>query len=315
MKIVITGITGFVGTYLSEYLSSRNHQIIGLTRANGPNNDQIKQSQFSKLLTYDELEQLNNLGPEVFIHLAGKAHDTKNNADSSEYDQINVGLTQKVYQSFLQSGAKKFIFMSSVKAVADSVEGYLDENSVPNPATDYGRSKLKAEQYIIENMIAGKKYYILRPCMIHGPGNQGNLNLLFQFVNKGIPYPLGAYDNRRSFLSIENLAFILDKICNSDLDSDTFHLSDDRPISSVALIKLMGSTLHRKVRIWNIPPPLITFIARLGDYVPIPINSNRLQKLTENYLVSNRKIKKSLNIELPVGSVEGMKRTFASFKS
>jgi nucleoside-diphosphate-sugar epimerase len=89
------------------------------------------------------------------------------------------------------------------------VEGVLTEEVEPKPLTHYGKSKLMAEEYILSQPLSvGKSYYILRPCMIHGPGNKGNLNLLYQIVQKGIPYPLAAFENKRSFLSIENLCFI-----------------------------------------------------------------------------------------------------------
>lgn len=82
-----------------------------------------------------------------------------------------------------------FIFFSTAKAAADRVEGVLTEDVVPSPVGPYGESKIKAEEYILGNFPAGNdnRVYILRPCMIHGPGNKGNLNLLYSVVSKGIP--------------------------------------------------------------------------------------------------------------------------------
>src|SRR5690606_1547157 len=113
-------------------------------------------------------------------------------------------------EQFLKRDAEVFIYMSSVKAAADTVDGILTEEKQPNPKTPYGQSKRKAEEYLLNATLPeGKRVYILRPCMIHGPGNKGNLNLLYKFVQKGIPYPLAAFENRRSFLSIDNLNFVI----------------------------------------------------------------------------------------------------------
>ena len=160
----------------------------------------------------------------MIIHLAGKAHDTKNQSQANVYFEINTELTKKIYDYFLDRSIKKFVFFSSVKAAADSVPGdILTEDVVPSPVGPYGESKIAAEQYIL-NMKAectnkDKQFYILRPCMIHGPGNKGNLNLLYSVVNKGIPWPLGSFDNRRTFTSIDNLCFVIEGLIKQDVES------------------------------------------------------------------------------------------------
>ncbi|MGD4786433.1 NAD-dependent epimerase/dehydratase family protein, partial [Xanthomonas citri pv. citri] len=120
---------------------------------------------------------------DAIIHLAGKAHDTKNTSEESDYYQINTELTKVLFDKFLQSDIKDFIFFSSVKAAADTVEGVLTEEVEPNPKTPYGDSKIKAEQYLLsQELPSGKRVIIIRPCMIHGKGNKGNLNLLYKVV-------------------------------------------------------------------------------------------------------------------------------------
>ena len=99
-----------------------------------------------------------------------------------------------MYDAFLMSNSSVFIMLSSVKAVADDVVGPLREDCVPNPKTHYGKSKLLAELYILSKQIPhGKRVYVLRPCMIHGPNNKGNLDVLYKFVSKRIPWILGAF--------------------------------------------------------------------------------------------------------------------------
>lgn len=295
-KIIITGSTGFVGQNLSKYLS--------------------EQSFFIQAISLRNFNWEMNFKADTIIHLAGKAHDTKNISDASEYFKINTDLTEKLFDLFLKSEIQDFIYFSSVKAIADEVVEVLYENNHANPKTAYGLSKLKAEEYILSKEIpSGKRVFIIRPCMIHGPGNKGNLNLLYQLVAKGFPWPLGAFDNKRSFLSIENLCFIIKEILeNKNIPNGIYHVADDESLSTNELIKLIGISLDKKTRIWNIPSILIITIAKLGNYLRLPLNTERLQKLTENYIVSNAKLKKELKKELPVSAKEGLIKTINSFK-
>lgn len=256
------------------------------------------------------------LNGDAVIHLAGKAHDIKKISNPDEYYQVNFELTKKLYDAFLKSNAKKFIFISSVKAAADKVDGVLTEDSIPNPQTHYGKSKLMDEQYIQgQPLPAGKSFYILRPCMIHVPGNKGNLNLLYQFVQKGLPYQLVAFQNKRSFLSVENLCFVIAKILENDIPSGVYQIADDEPLSTSQVVNVLGETLGKKAKLWSIPVGLINALAKIGDSFKLPLNTERLNKLTEDYVVSNEKIVKAIGRPLPVSSEEGLMRTFNSFKN
>jgi nucleoside-diphosphate-sugar epimerase len=305
MRIIITGATGFVGTNLIPYLTNKGFETIGVTR-------------FPK--TAEEL-QYNNLTIPVWntalamVHLAGKAHDLKGISNENEYFEVNTELTKTLFDKFLQSTCEVFIYMSSVKATADTVEGLLTEDVIPNPVTVYGLSKLAAEEYILSKKIPKNKHvYILRPCMIHGPNNKGNLNLLYSFVSKGIPYPFGKYINRRSFVSVENLCFIIKELIdNTKIESGIYNIADDTSLSTIDLVQIIAEVLCKPARILKLPKLFVRFISKVGDLVPIPINSERLLKLTENYEVSNLKIKNAIQKKLPLSSKEGIKKTIASF--
>jgi nucleoside-diphosphate-sugar epimerase len=254
-------------------------------------------------------------GSKIVIHLAGKAHDLKKTANSDEYYQINTELTKDVFDAFLLSNAKVFITLSSVKAVTDEVEGALTENQKPNPVTHYGKSKLLAEQYIFSKEIPqGKRVYVLRPCMIHGPGNKGNLNLLYNVVSKGIPWPLGAFDNKRSFCSIDNLMFIINELIErEDIPSGVYNVADDEALSTNEVISILAESQNRKANIWKVSKVCIKFLAKLGDELRLPLTTERLQKLTESYVVSNKKIKSAIGKPLPVSAKNGLLKTFNSF--
>lgn len=297
MKIVITGASGFVGTNLQNYLKT-SYEIESMSVRYLPN------QQFE-------------LQGDAVIHLAGKAHDLKKVSRPEDYYEVNFELTKKLFDAFLISEASVFIFMSTVKAVADEVKGVLTEDFIPDPKTHYGISKHQAEQYILNKELPqGKRFYILRACMIHGPGNKGNLNLLYRLVVKGLPWPLGDFQNQRSFLSIENLCFVIKEFLdNKNIPSGVYQVADDKPLSTNELIQLLGKSLDKKSNIWSIPASLIKGLAKLGDYLDLPLNSERLQKLTENYVVSNQKIKKAINKKLPVSTEEGLIKTFRSFSN
>ncbi len=311
MKVLITGAFGFVGTNLSASIhNSSNSEIIAVD-INEPDNHL-----YNRFVNWNELGKLSNIQLDAIIHLAGKAHDTKNTTKEKDYFDINLGLTKQIFELYLKSTAKKFIFFSSVKAVADKISGkQLTEDELPNPQTAYGKSKLAAENYILDQILPeGKKVFILRPCMIHGPGNKGNLNLLFKIVQTGIPWPLGNFDNERSFTSIDNLSFVVNQILEKEIKPGVYNVADDEVISTVKLIELIAKSQNKKPRIWKVNKKLIDNLAKLGNKIPFPLNSERLEKLTESYIVSNKKLKNALGIEyMPVRAEEGMNKTLVSF--
>ena len=232
MQIILTGASGFVGQNLIKFF--HRHKV-------------------GVIYSLNLRETLPSVFPNcnAVIHLAGKAHDIDKNSSTTEYLDVNVGLTKKMFDLFLKSDCPDFVYFSSVKAAADAVEGILTEDIITNPKTIYGQSKKQAEEYLLsKDLPIGKRLFILRPCMIHGPGNKGNLNLLYKFVKKGIPYPLGAFNNK------------------------------------------------------------------IGGMFNLPLNPERLQKITESYVVSNEKIKNVLGVKtLPVTSEEGLLKTIRSFGS
>ena len=338
MKILITGIHGFVGSNLVEALKGE-HTIYGLDIIS-PIKDGVRCT-----FSWDDLgegvqevqgSRVQGKIPDIdaIIHLAGKAHDTKNQSAADVYFKVNTGLTQKIFDWYLtHPTAKKFIQFSTVKSAADRVEGeFLTEDFIPTPVGPYGESKIAAENYIIEKfapealkrpfhnftdedaVVDGKKVYIMRPCMIHGPGNKGNLNLLYGVVSKGIPWPLGAFENRRSFTSIGNLQEVIKGLLTKDVPSGIYHMGDDEALSTNELIEVICSALGKKAHIWNIPRGLMNGFAKIGEVLHLPLNSQRMQKLTENYVVSNAKIKAALGMkEMPVRAVDGLRETIKSF--
>lgn len=317
MKILITGIHGFVGSNLVATLK-KEHIIYGL--------DIVAPEKDGVVKTYSWTDLDNGVVPDVdaIIHLAGKAHDTKNKSAADIYFKVNTDLTKKIFDYFSgHDNIKKFIFFSSVKAAVDKVPGdILTEDVTPCPVGPYGESKVKAENYIKDCLSSNAESYkdrdviILRPCMIHGPGNKGNLNLLYGFVKKGLPWPLGAFENRRTFTSVDNLTFVISGLLSNKIESGIYNMADDRALSTNELIDVMCSAMGKKAHIWRLSKTLVNLIAKTGDILHLPLNSFRLVKLTENYVVSNAKIKKALGIKaMPVDACDGLTKTIQSFQN
>ena len=328
MNILITGVHGFVGSNLVKYLAKEN-TIYGLDIVQ-PQKDGVMCT-----FSWDALDVENGL-PEIdaIIHLAGMAHDTRNKSAADVYFKVNTGLTQKIFDWYMASPtAKKFVFFSTVKSAADRVKGeFLTEECVPTPVGPYGESKIKAEYYIIkkfapkalkrpfhnfddsDSIVSDKQVYIIRPCMIHGPGNKGNLNMLYGVVKKGIPWPLGAFENRRSFTSIGNLCVVIEGLLTKSVPSGIYHMGDDEALSTNELIEVICEAIGKKAHIWRIPKGLMNGVAKVGGWLHLPLNPLRMQKLTENYVVSNKKIKSALGIDaMPIRAKDGLIDTIRSF--
>lgn len=310
MNILITGVHGFVGSHLVSALSGQ-HILYGLDICSPHKEGIVK--------TYSWRDLKEHLLPEVdaIIHLAGKAHDTCDKLEADEYFRVNTDLTVQIYDYFLHHRISKFMFFSTVKAVADTVSGVLTEEAVPAPVGPYGESKIAAEDYILAHPAKeNQSVYILRPCMIHGPGNKGNLNLLYQIVRKGFPWPLGAFENRRTFTSVGNLCFAVERFMEREIPGGIYHIGDDESLSTNELIGIICTESGRKVHIWRLPRCLVEGLARLGTLLHLPFNVVRLRKLTENYIVGNAKIKKALKIrKFPIRAKDGLEDTIRSFQN
>ena len=281
--VYITGITGFIGQNLSHYLGEN---VVGVNLRNH------ESFSFEK-------------GAAV-VHLAGKAHDLKKASQASEYFAVNTELTKKVFDAFLASEASVFVFMSTIKAAEGNDIG----------ASAYSQSKYQAEEYILAQKVPkGKRVYILRPVMVHGAGNKGNLNLLFGALKRLGIWPLAAFENQRSFVSVENICFVIKELIDHEnVASGVYAVADEEALSTNELVALAGEAVGKKVVFWNLPKGLVRLLANLGDVLPLPLNSERLEKLTENAVVNASPLLKALGIKsLPLRTLAGFKKTFESF--
>lgn len=294
MRVLITGSHGFVGTNLIETLTP----IYNIIRWNARKDRSLPEC-------------------DAVIHLTGLAHDTKNVIGPERYFDVNTEITKKIFNRFMESSAKKFIFFSSVKA---------QENDTP-----YAKSKKQAEEYILNKfqnssswtnqaaepsvMFQDKQVYILRPCMIHGKGNKGNLNLLVKWVKKGWPWPLAAFANKRSYASMGNVSYIIEQLLSKNVESGIYEVCDDEPISTNELIEIISRCMGKEIKMICVPRNIMEVIARVGGWLHLPLNTERLRKLTENKIVDNSKIKMALGIDkMPIGAKDGLRMSIQSMQ-
>ena len=307
-RILITGVTGFIGSNLVRYFNNQNDYLIfGHSRDGKRAVAQFENAHVEMITTYTAAI-LNERKIDTIIHMAGIAHDLSNQYQREDYYRVNYENTKALFDEFVKSNATKFVFLSSIKAAVDTSSFPADESTAPLPATDYGKSKRKAEEYILSNPLAGgKRAYILRPCMIHGLGNKGNLNLLYRYAKIGLPFPFGSFDNKRSFLSMDNLNFIMKSFLEKDIPSGIFHVADDGYLSTKELYIVIAKELGKTPKVWNLPA---SFIRLLFSVVG---KRAMLSKLTENMVVSNKKISQYIHSPLPLEIHEGLRKTIKSF--
>lgn len=284
-RILVTGAFGFVGTNLCGALRSCGYECDALDLRRGD-------ASYSRFFSWDDLDCIPFGDYSAVVHLAGKAHDLRKVADEREYFDVNVGLLKKVFER-AEGIVPRFIYFSSSKAA--------------QPDTPYGRSKLAAEEYLAGRAI------VLRPAMIHGPGNKGNLNLLFAFAKHGLPWPLASFGNKRSFASVGNVCAAVEGLVAGG-ENGVYPVADDDPVSTNRLIELISESCGRKARLWRLPKSLMTFAARVGDVLRLPLNTERLGKLTEDCIVDNTELKRALGWEkMPIAAEDGLRATLASF--
>lgn len=294
MKVYVSGLNGFIGKHLSEKVDNKV-ELFYLNR------NKINDSLFK--LDHDV---------NAVIHLAGKAHDLNKKVEYSDYEESNFKLTKNLYSKFLNSNCKKFVFVSSVKASCDESDFLLNEKHKPNPKSFYGISKLKAENFILENHSNDKKTFVLRPALVYGENLKGNLNLLHKYCKYNFPWPFSSYINERSYCSIDNLCFVINELLNErDIKSGIYNVCDDMPISTNELVKIISRSLEKKIVMFSIPKPLIEFLIKFADLINFKINSKSFKKITGNFKVSNKKIKKALKIDsMPIEINNGIYSTF-----
>ena len=266
MKILVTGATGFIGIQLSKILANAGHEVRCTARSLAPDSSTTREMVTCDLESADNLDHLTT-GCDAIVHLAGRAHVISDDPATSEplYISANVDATRKLAQSAARSGVKRMILMSSVKVNGESttIDTPFTSQDTPNPQDPSGRSKTQAEQALWDvASTSGLEGVVIRPPLVYGPGVRANFASLIGIVNRGIPLPLGSIQNKRSFVSIDNLIdCIATTLQSSNVAGQTFLVSDGNDLSTPQLIRSIASALHKSPNLVPFPTVLLKLAA------------------------------------------------------
>lgn len=308
-KIMLTGASGFVGSrLLFELKNSARFETVGLCRrlpqgANKPTSyavGDLEQADLSDLIR----------GTDVLIHAAARAHImTDEMADPlAEYRRVNVDGTLNLARQTVAAGVKRFVFISSIKVNGEAtVRGkafYAD--GVPAPEDAYGQSKLEAEQGLMKLAAeTGIEVVIIRPPLVYGPGVKGNFASMIKLVEKGLPLPLGAINNKRSLVGIDNLVdLVIRCIDHPAAANQVFLAGDGEDLSTTELLRGVGKAMGKSARLIPVPVGVLQFGATLLG------KQTMAQRLLGSLQVDISKTCQLLDWKPPYTVEEGLRRCF-----
>jgi len=313
---VVTGASGFVGSWLCRALGDAGVEVRGIgRRGNGPRTPGV---------TYHRADLLDAAalrpalaGADTLVHLAARVHVLRESARDplSEFRRVNVDGTRTLLEEALHAGATRFVFTSTVKAVGAASADAMTEATPPRPVDPYGVSKLEAEELI--RGVAERRPLqatILRLPLLYGPGMKGNMLGLFRLVARGVPLPLGLVRNRRSMAFVGNVAAaVLAVLRSSATSSKTFFVSDGRDLSTPELVRLMGRALGRQARLVPVPSFLFRAAGRAGDLIsglrPVPLTSAAVDRLLGSLTVDSSALTRVAGFRPPYSVEEGLRLT------
>jgi nucleoside-diphosphate-sugar epimerase len=285
MKVQLTGASGFIGSNITKLIKADFNPV--------------------KITLTDSYI----INADIFIHLAGLAHNLDANKSTKDYYTINSELTKKAFDAFLVSNAKKFILLSSVKAVQNESDSIITEDTIESPSTDYGKSKLEADNYILsQDLPKDKFFYILRPALITGPGVKGNMLKFYNFSNQPFSCLFSSINNQRSFCNILNLSYVIEQIIKrNDIPSGIYLLSDNETLSTSNIISELSSKKLKHCYFSNFSAFLFKMLLSFDKQIGNTVFFRSLRTLTSDYVISNSKITKTLGESLPFKSLDGIR--------
>ena len=308
MNILLTGATGFLGRQLAKYLHSKPH--VGLTAV-------VRRSVDISAFQTREVQRINAntdwsealINQQVVIHAAARAHIMKEDlADPVvEYRQVNVDGTVNLARQAAEAGVRRFIFISSIGVNGNINIKPFTEDDTPKPADPYAQSKLEAEQGLWEiQHETGMELVVIRPPLVYGPNAPGNFGSLTRWIDKGVPLPLGAIQNQRSLVALDNLVdLIITCIDHPAAANQVFLAGDGQDLSTTELLRSVARAAGKPSRLIPIPSSLLMLAATLLGKKAVA------QRLLGSLQVDISKARDLLEWEPPISVEEGLRRCFS----
>jgi UDP-glucose 4-epimerase len=310
-RIAVTGANGFVGRALSRHLLGQGCEVVGVVR---------RDAACEPGVICKTVDSLNSTAPDTFmdcasvIHLAARVHVMHDNAVDplDTFRAVNVDVSLQIAQAALSAGARRFVFMSSIKALADTDNGRpLKESDERHPQDPYGVSKAEAEVALQDfGKNTGMEIVIVRPPLVYGPEVRANFLSLTDAIAKGWPLPIGAVHARRSLCFIDNLASAT-ALCATHprAAGELFHVTDGDDPGVAELARLLGRHLGRPARLVPIPVAWLSLAAGLTGHLP------QVERLTGSLQVDSTRIRAVLGWNPPVALDAGLAATAAWYRS
>ncbi|WP_070108318.1 NAD-dependent epimerase/dehydratase family protein [Burkholderia plantarii] len=317
-RIVVTGASGFVGRATTVALAARGVEVVVLLRR--PDGAIAQATEWlhpaADFAGLGEPATPFPDGVDAVIHAAARVHVMREavpEAAQAAFAATNVAGTLRVARAARERGARRFVFVSSIKAVAERDHGEpLDERTPPAPEDAYGRSKLQAELALREyGASTGMEIVIVRPPLVYGAGVRANFLSMMRAVARGLPLPLGAITARRSLVHVGNLADAL-ALCALDARAAgerCFHVADAGSLTVPELLRAIGSHLDRPARLLPVPVPVLRALGRATG------RGAQIDRLTQNLRVSHAALANTLDWQPPISTDEGLAATARWYRS
>lgn len=307
MKVAVTGANGFVGQHTVQALAKSGDTTVSLVR--NPKSLSDPTINYAVIPTLNGSTSVPLLTPalqgcDAVVHLAAQVHDMTGKTPESVMRDVNIDGSVRLLEAAIATNVKRFIFVSSVKAVGEYTEyaAPFDTNTTPNPQDPYGRSKLDGERTLARVAdSAAIQLVILRPTFVYGWPLIGNFKLLVNTVRAGHPLPFMAVQNRRDMIYVGNLADAIRTSCSADEITETpYFLSDDAPVSTPELIRRVGEAFGTPAKLVHFP---LTVLRIAGA---ITRKSATIQRLTENLEVDSSTFCRDAGWQPPYKMSEGL---------
>jgi nucleoside-diphosphate-sugar epimerase len=294
-RVLVTGATGFLGTHVAGALIRRGLAVRALTRR--PGSPVPAGSEPAPVASLDDSPGLRRAleGVTTVVHLAAHVHQTGAPQDEAAYRAVNLDGTVALLEAGVAAGIRDFVFVSTVKAVGESSVEPWTERTPPVPVDPYGRTKLAAEKAVRAAAVRhGLHAPILRLPLVYGPGMRANALRLFELIDRGIPLPFGAVDNRRSLLYVGNFLAALTAVVEQESGNELFFVSDGPAVATPELVRIIARALGRPARLVPVPVTFMRAAARAGDQlarvVPWPLTSANLDRLIGSLAVDSSRL-------------------------
>lgn len=312
-RVLVTGATGFVGRALCPVLAEAGFRVTAAAR-----------DAAARVPSADRIVAVPDIGPDTdwtealkdanaVVHLAARVHRMSEGKSEAlaENRRINTEGTRRLAEAAAEAGAKRFVFLSSVKVNGESTDGRAPfaETDVPAPQDSYAISKWEAEQALARIAATGAlQPTILRPPLVYGPGVRANFLALLKVCRAAPPLPFGSVANRRSLLFVGNLADAVRRcLTRPEAAGKTYMVSDGEDVSTPELIRRLARAMHRPARLVPVPPSLLRFLAGLAG------KGETVARLLDTLAVDGRKIRQDIGWSPPFTLGEGLARTAAWF--